>query len=117
MTTRKLLEYVINQAKKFGWETQTEGTGIYDKNGIEEHLCLWKDDYEMEFYYYIKPKNNGYDYSITNIPLTRSELRDDWETIKYEYTTKKEIDEYFRASGPSLEELNEKFLTIFNLKK
>lgn len=113
MTTRKLLEYVYTQAERFGWETQTEGTGIEFQDGYEQHLSLWKDDYEMEFYYYIKPKRNGYDYSITNTPLTRSELSDDWETITYEYTTKAEIDEYFRNSGPSLKELNNHFLEMF----
>ena len=117
MTTRKLLEYVFTQAEKFGWETQTEGTGIYDNNGHEQHLLLSKsfdkDDYEMEFYYYIKPKNNGYDYSITNTPLTRSELGDGCKIIIHEYTTKKEIDEYFRASGPSLDELRNHFLNMF----
>jgi hypothetical protein len=105
MTTRKLLEYVFTQAEKFGWETQTEGTGICDADGHEQHLLLWRDNYEMEFYYYIKPKNNGYDYSITNTPLTSGGL---------EYTTKKEIDEYFRASGPSLDELRNHFLNMFS---
>jgi len=117
MTTRKLLEYVFTQAEKFGWETQTEGTGIYDSDGHEQHLWLSKSfdnhDYEMEFYYYIKPKNNGYDYSITNTPLTRSELGDGCKIITHEYTTKEEIDEYFRASGPSLEQLNNHFLNMF----
>ena len=106
MNTRKLLEYVITQAERFGWEHQTEGTGIYDENGYEQHLWLWKDDYEMEFYYYIKSKNNGYDYCITNTPLTRNELGDGCKIIEHEYTTKAEIDEYFRNSGPSFEELN-----------
>jgi hypothetical protein len=114
MTTRKLLEYVYTQAEKFGWETQIEGTGICDhSDGYEQHLWLSKDDYEMEFYYYIKPKNNGYDYSITNTPLTRSELGDGCEIIRHEYTTKEQIDEYFRASGPSLEELRNHFLKMF----
>jgi hypothetical protein len=114
MTTRNLLKYVNTQAEKFGWEIQIEGTGLYNENGAEQHLWLSKDDYEMEFYYYIKPKNNGYDYSIANTPLTRSELGDGCKIIKYEYTTKEEIDAYFRASGPSFEELNEYFLNMFN---
>jgi hypothetical protein len=103
MTTRKLVEYVFTQAKKFGWETQTEGTGICDDNGCETHMWLshpeWK---EMEFYYYVKPKRNGYDYTITDIGLTRSELGDGCKIIRYEYTTKEQIDDYFRASGASL---------------
>ena len=117
MTTRKLLEYVFTQAEKFGWETNQEGTGIYDDNGHEQHLWLSKsfkeNDYEMEFYYYIRPKNNGYDYSITNTPLTRSELGDGCSIIEHEYTTKQEVDEYFRNSGPELTELNNHFLEMF----
>ena len=113
MTTRKLLEYVYTQAERFGWETQVEGTGIKYQDGYEQHLWLSKENYEMEFYYYIKPKNNGYDYSITNTPLTRSELGDGCKIIEHEYTTKQEIDDYFRASGPSFEELNNYFLKMF----
>jgi hypothetical protein len=112
MTTRKLLEYVNTQAEKFGWEIQVEETGLYNENGSEQHLWLSKDEYEMEFYYYIKPKNDGY--SITNTPLTRNELGDGCEIITYEYTNKEEIDEYFRTSGPSLEELRNNFLNMFN---
>jgi len=118
MTTRKLLEYVHTQAEKFGWETHIEGTGPYNEDGIETHLWLSKsldgEKYEMEFYYYIKLKNDGEDYSITNTPLTRSELGDDWVTKNYEYRTKEDIDEYFSSSGPSIQQFRDQLLNMFD---
>lgn len=114
MKTSQLLAYVIKEAEKRGYEVNIEGTGIYDSNGYETHLWLSHSDWnEMEFYYYVKPKRDGYDYSITDIGLTRSELGDGWEIIKYQYTTKAEIDKYF-FDNVSLEELNNHFLKMFS---